>query len=418
MNKLACRQVKPAKCDRTRSYAAIAHGFLLVLAVMPLTFSDGLAGTEKIATAIVSFDEGSPAGDMDFSPDGDFLAVDPWGNGQTDIWDIARNRLAFHVPGGGGGGDGSELIRFSQDGRLLAVCHGDGPSKVNIDLYDAVSGRVVNSLGDMADKEWNGGACSGIAFTRDGKFLVRIANRSPERPGDEVMFYSTATWQVVDGLRTSPYRPSSGLSAPADTHRFLIDPMDRNTSFFVPERVLASPDSKYLALEGMMSSSNPNMRIASGGLRYGIAILEIASHSLYRLITLPVVGRAQSMDWNPDSVHLAVAQTEAISVFDVRDGQEIVREHAESSDTLVRYSQDGKYLVESINKNVEIWDGGHRSLLQTIPKMGPACISMSRDGRYLALGGGDNNILDSVPLVSLIVHPHGGGGKVIVYKLK
>src|SRR5580692_8561140 len=110
--------------------------FLLVPAIF-LLIMQGCAG--DVATRVASFAEQSPPGDLDFSPDGKFLAVDPWGNGNTDIWDLARKRLAFHVVGGTGGMNGESLIRYSPDGSTFAVCSS------TIDVYDASSGKALRS---------------------------------------------------------------------------------------------------------------------------------------------------------------------------------------------------------------------------------------------------------------------------------
>ena len=52
------------------------------------------------------------------------------------------------------------------------------------------------------------------------------------------------------------------------------------------------------------------------------------------------------------------------------------------------YTQDCRYLIETgIEMKVRIWDGQHKTLLQTIPVEGYA-VAVSHDSRYIALGTG------------------------------
>lgn len=106
-----------------------------------------------------------------------------------------------------------------------------------------------------------------------------------------------------------------------------------------------------------------------------------------------------------------------MKVFDVQTGAVLIDQRTEPSRSLVRYTADNKYLIEAVGKKVEIWDADHHSLLQVI-KAAPSCMAISRDGHYLALAGGDASWIDQSIWLSLIFHPNGGGGRVIVYKLR
>jgi WD40 repeat protein len=114
---------------------------------------------------------------------------------------------------------------------------------------------------------------------------------------------------------------------------------------------------------------------------------------------------------------LAAAAEDGVRIYDIRSGAVISTETVESSRPRIRYTRDGKYLIEAVGKKLEIWDGSHQHLLQTMKGEVPN-IAVSSDGRYMALGGSDNNILDATAMSSLIFHPNGSAGKVILYKLK
>lgn len=73
--------------------------------------------------------------------------------------------------------------------------------------------------------------------------------------------------------------------------------------------------------------------------------------------------------------------------------------------------------MEAMNRQVEVWDGDHAKRLQTIHAV-PACLAISPDSRFVALGGDEVSIFDSFPLLDLAAHPHGNPGKVLLYEFK
>ena len=80
-------------------------------------------------------------------------------------------------------------------------------------------------------------------------------------------------------------------------------------------------------------------------------------------------------------------------MFDPRSGQKLLHEDVENSGSMnIRFTSDGRYFIESdlngMGKGlgVKIWDRQRRKLLQHIPG-DIGSIDVSRDGRYLAVGG-------------------------------
>jgi WD40 repeat protein len=60
---------------------------------------------------------------------------------------------------------------------------------------------------------------------------------------------------------------------------------------------------------------------------------------------------------------------------------------------VLRYSPDGKYLVESvIDGSIRIWDGQHRTLLQQIHGEATS-LAFTRDGKFLAMGGNRKSLV-------------------------
>lgn len=87
-----------------------------------------------------------------------------------------------------------------------------------------------------------------------------------------------------------------------------------------------------------------------------------------------------------------------MQIFDVRAGAPIVEARMDSANMSLRYTPDGKYLVEGdmnakgTGLGIRIWDGRHRELLQEIPG-NVSSIAVTRDGRYLATGMDGRTIL-------------------------
>lgn len=175
----------------------------------------------------------------------------------------------------------------------------------------------------------------------------------PQFPGDTFIVYSTDTWQPVWGLRTVPFQ----LGALA-----------------------ISPDGKFVAVGGM---------VIPGGHNYTqITIVDMAKHAIVHTIQSPLVTQ---LAWSPDGVHITAAGVgmngdDAIRIFDAQSGKLVAREPFEGH-ALIRYTPDGKYLIESGEAGLRIWDGQHRELLQEIPRDGKNyadSLAVSRDGRFFA----------------------------------
>ena len=350
-------------------------------------------GMKEVATEIAQLPEQEPFNvwGLDFSPDGKYLATSSPANHEIHIWDWQTRRIVRtleKVRHGFASGSASEPIRYSPDGRLLAVCHGRAQGNVVIRIWNTDTGAIVRDIDTSEDN----GACEAIGFTPDGKSFVWISYRPTQ---NQLMVYSTATWQPVWGLRTVPFYPST---------------------------LAISSNGKLIAVGG--STGGPN--IAD---QHQILIVDVAQRALVRTIqAYPTIkggdGEIERLAWNPDSVHIAASARvtgtyagpdtwpDAIRVFDARSGEKVTGEPAEYARVwALRYTPDGKYLIASGFKAgtkissgrrhellridpeprawklaIRIWDGEHRQLLQEIPgEAGSAAVT--RDGRYLALGG-------------------------------
>ena len=138
------------------------------------------------------------------------------------------------------------------------------------------------------------------------------------------------------------------------------------------------------------------------------------------LLSEEIMGGVAALDRSPDGAYIAVGADDdryTIKILDAVSGEVVASQEGGPEHVLLRYTPDGKYQIESIGNRVEIWNGRHEHLLQVI-HAAPECIAVSHDSHYLALGGTPNSILDATAMLSLITHPNGPPGKVIVYALK
>jgi WD40 repeat protein len=386
-----------AELART-SYRALALSLMSLVAVAPtLCFAD-------VATKSVVIDVDAEAAGMDFSPNGNYLAIDSRGNGGTDIWDFARKRMAGHVKDGGVGVWATDMIHFSPDGRQLAIC------RYKVNVYNTTTWTPSAATKEAASGAETYNVCSdGLGFTPDGKTLVSLTS-------DWLVFFDTSTWERTKTIRTVKYLQDEPLVDPKAV--YLRDPSDPKFMFISQGGALSfTKDGRYLALGGYSHSKKPWH--GEGEFPPSIPkmiVIDLSTNSLSQ----EIIGGVAALDRSPNDNYIAVGASDAvytIKILDAASGAVVASEKDGPAHVLLRYTPDGKYLIESIGRKVEIWDGRHEHLLQVIHAE-PSCIAISHDSRYFALGGSPNSILAASPLLSLFVYPNGPTGKVIVYKLK
>ena len=372
---------------KQKSHSVIVQGIRILMAVglcaLPLIAQGslfrwlGLKGKNPndIATEVASLHEDGGVHGLAFSPDGRYLATStPLTNLLIHIWDWRTGRIVRTIKKLQGSGDAlvTEPLRFSPDGRFLALCAG-ASYQVVIQVWNPRTGAVVH---DITNPNPHGStACQSIAFSPDGRRLFAVFYRNTYSTTDSIIAYSTRTWQPVWGLPT----PS----------------LQMNT-------LAVSPDGRFLAAGGTHTpprSNNPPM----SGFEARIAIVDIAHHAIVRSFTpfsLPFLTLNQ-LAWSPDGVHLAAGPwvanpgpDDAVRIFDTRTGALVTRETTPNETDIygLRYTPNGKYLIESaLGGQIRIWDGQHQHLLQAIDGVASS-LAVSSDSRYLAMGG-DRKVL-------------------------
>jgi WD40 repeat protein len=315
-----------------------------------------------VATKVAEFKEDDDVSGLEFSPDSKTLAVSTFITLHVHIWAwqgtsrIVRTLLKPRGTADYLSGDG---LRYSPDGHLLAVVHGlandaDGSGVVRV--FDPETGAIVHSIPEPL----GGGDRTRIAFSPDGKFLFRTYSTATKNR-DQFMVHRVGTWEAVWGLPTIP-----------------LDVM----------ALAVSPVGDLAAVGGVtLGPGIPHVA--------QILIIDLKKRQIVRTINdvFPSENQVQQLAWNPDGVHLAASGIvggsysvpDAVRVFDVSTGLQVVGEPVNPAHVSgLRYAADGRYLVEAgVDRDVRIWDGQHRVLLQSIPARNANAIAISRDSAYL-----------------------------------
>ncbi len=297
---------------------------------------------------------------VDFSPDGRHVAVLSDGE-NVNIWDWRRGRIERTVekPRGAPGHVESNPLRYSPDGRWLAACDSKAAGNVVIRVWDAGSGALAR---DITDPDLGPG-CVAMDFTPDGKFLLWVADRIGLRQS-EVIAHSVGTWE----------RAWVALSE--------LDPVS----------IAVSPDGKLAAVAGVLTIVPKNYRPPRIDTLIHEPTIDLVTLNERKTVGVIKTSAMGPITWSPDGTRIALAGHLIVEMFEVPSGRQLVYEQVDKSGSMhVRYTRDGRYLIESdlngMGKGlgVKIWDGPRQRLLQTIPgDIGN--IALSKDGKYLAVG--------------------------------
>ena len=331
--------------------------------------TEGAPGS--IATQIASFSNGQEVALLQFSPDGQYLAVSPTQQVTLHLWAWRREPhivRSFSYPPPASLAFSRNGLKFSPDGTLLAF--GNPSGALIVEIYDVATGAVVHQITEPA----RGGFNSNVAFTPDGKYLLRTYDSgNPGLKGGQIEMHRTDTWEVIWHLDILPLYPYT---------------------------LSVSRDGKYAAVGGETLGRGVEHKNR-------ILIINLATHQIIRTLddVFPREAAVRFLTWHPDGIHLAAGTIgsgvngmppppEPVKIIDTRTGHVVVSEPAPPADIVgLQYSPDGRYLVESGIEwsTVKLWDGEHRTLLQEIPvhALASFAVAISNDSHYLAISDRD-----------------------------
>jgi WD40 repeat protein len=342
---------------------------------------------KEVAVKVAELHEDVEIWGLDFSLDGKYLAATSPTTLEVQIWDWQNKRIVRTLEKAQGAGLATEIV-YSPNGHLLVACHSRAADDIVARIWNTDTWEIVHDIVDHIP----GSGCNAIGFTPDGKSLIRVLDRLPDIPGDNLIIYATDTWQPVWGLRTVP---------------------------FYPKALSISPDGKFVAIGGEVrnprqwpfSTPQPTFGTPPLSNQSAIVVVDLVQRTIIRTMQNTVEFDFGRLAWSPDGAYITamgrrawdgsandghgafIGGPDTVMVFDAHSGKQIAGEKLEGvSNSSLRYTPGGKYLIEGDmdalgnGLGVRIWDGQHRELLQVISG-NVGSLAVSRDGHYFAAGG-------------------------------
>jgi WD40 repeat protein/transcriptional regulator with XRE-family HTH domain len=339
-------------------------------------------------------------------PGGRLLALCP-ARGRPQVWDTVRHRRLTGdwdkadgtVCGTGSGADGgSRLLRFSADGRRLAVGYGTA-----VAVWDVGSGRTVAAF--------DSGGISGftqLALSPDGRFLATADDQqiavSRLDNGGALAYQRPLSGAEVSGLAWAPGRQRLlRYLDGATVHSYdLTDRLGARWQDNEADSTALSPDGTSLAT---VTRSGHGYRFELRSTRTGTVLARATLGSM----PSPDSTASPLLSFSPDGRSLAVADTtssqgslrlrftvwdvpahKARTVFDTSGA-------ADRSPSGLALGPDGRTLlaVRSGESGAEVWDTARHRRSRTLHGLSETALAVRPDGRLLVSHGDAYGDLES-----------------------
>jgi WD40 repeat protein len=270
--------------NRLSLAASLALAALLLLASSPPA-SAGIFGSKndvaaKVASLPQRYHEVASIG-MAFNPGASELAVESDAL-NIDIWDWRSQHIikTIEKPRGAAGVLLTDPLSYSPNGKLLAACDSNGVGDVVIRVWDAKSWEIAKDLTGP-------GSCSSMAFTPDGRLLVR-AVYGGLRP-NELIAVSVDTWSEAWTLQLE----------------------------LTPQSLSTSPDGSSIAVGGIVTTEakhDPAHREFEFHDDPWVRVVSTKEGKDIKAIKADTMG---PMVWSADGGRLAIVGDRGVEIFDV-----------------------------------------------------------------------------------------------------
>jgi WD40 repeat protein len=274
-------------------------------------------------------------------------------------------------------------LAFSRDGKLLAGIH----DRSKVTVWNRLTGKEVAKL--------QGGHMVGsIAFSPDGKYLAMGTGYfPPPQPEGEIYLFEIATAkkvatltghrEIVDAVAFSP--DGKLLASACRWHDIkLWDMASRKEVASLPHyralshRLAFSADGKTLFFHGSGNDKNPDA---------GVWSFSIDTRKETNYLKLPADAQACL---SPDGKTVAAARLGVVELFDLASGKSVATfKHKQPLGTM-SFSPDGRFLaLASDGEFVHLWNVAERREMKPLPTHLRTIVSLAwtPDGTCLAISG-------------------------------
>lgn len=299
---------------------------------------------------------------LDFSPDGSRIAVGA--EEGVAIWDWRHSHLdrTLELPKGLHIGLTTNPLRYSPDGKFLAIC-GEGARGDVVRIWNTSDWSIAKDI-----MNFEGWGCTALGFSTAGRRIFTLMD-SLGGKGEQFIVDEVGSWRKLWGY-TFPH--------------------------LTPVSLAVSPDGWEVAVAGLLLIApspadvpDPVKRGRESYFEPHIYLIDLRQRTVIKDVRAIAMG---PMAWSPDGSRIAVAGQQHVEMFDTQSGQPLVDADLPSSAHMnVLFAQNGRYFVESdmnardTGFGVHIWDFGRQKLLQQMPDNADS-LAVSRGGRYLAIG--------------------------------
>jgi WD40 repeat protein len=304
-----------------------------------------------------------------FSPDGTRIVLGSFYQ-QFDVWEwrAKRKEATLSLPRGANPSAVINAVDFSNDGRYLAVATA-GAGEIAVRIFDSRDWSVAADVLDSSP-----GGVTALEFAPGGSQLIFVKDGDGTK-GENLFAYDVHSRQM-----------SWSLALPK----------------FVPSSISVSPDGNWAAVEGGAflppppESMDTNERLKRGFLRLQMQIIQLPKANVSKILEPHVSGR---LVWSSDGTRIAVAGAGATEILMFPSGESLdIDRQSGTGHLTASFSPDGRYFIQGdmngkgTGQGLFIWDANRKHLLEHVSG-NISSIDMTRDSRFLAVGGRDKTTI-------------------------